>query len=142
MLDPKLNAYLDALAASTDPIQSEMEALAKKDGFPIVGPQVGALLRVLALTAGAKRVLELGSGFGYSALWFARAVGTYTGAPLLVGLAVVGVIAPLVLQPQFLAFALVRHLSRSAGASWPRAVPSTLWPRSMRWSVWRGWCEW
>jgi len=53
----------------------EMELLAAERGFPIVGPQVGRLLYVLALTCGARRVLELGSGFGYSAYWFARAVG-------------------------------------------------------------------
>jgi predicted O-methyltransferase YrrM len=36
---------------------------------------VGRLLQVLALAVRARRVLELGSGFGYSAYWFARAVG-------------------------------------------------------------------
>jgi predicted O-methyltransferase YrrM len=32
-------------------------------------------LEVLARAIGARRVMELGSGFGYSAYWFARAVG-------------------------------------------------------------------
>jgi predicted O-methyltransferase YrrM len=36
---------------------------------------VGRLLHVLARSIGARRVLELGSGFGYSAYWFAQAVG-------------------------------------------------------------------
>jgi predicted O-methyltransferase YrrM len=52
-----------------------MEALAAERGFPIVGPQVGRVLELLARAVGARRVLELGSGFGYSAWWFARAVG-------------------------------------------------------------------
>jgi len=52
-----------------------MERLAAERSFPIVGPQVGGLLFVLARAVGARRVLELGSGFGYSAYWFARAVG-------------------------------------------------------------------
>ncbi|HEY3593783.1 MAG TPA: class I SAM-dependent methyltransferase, partial [Polyangiaceae bacterium] len=43
--------------------------------FPIVGPLVGRELIVLARAIGAKRVFELGSGYGYSALFFARAVG-------------------------------------------------------------------
>ena len=43
--------------------------------FPIVGPQVGRLLQLLARSINARRVLELGSGFGYSGLWFALAVG-------------------------------------------------------------------
>jgi predicted O-methyltransferase YrrM len=32
------------------------------------------LLSILTLAAGARRVLELGSGFGYSAWWFARSL--------------------------------------------------------------------
>jgi predicted O-methyltransferase YrrM len=40
-----------------------------------VGPLVGRHLVLLALAIGAKRVFELGSGYGYSALHFARAVG-------------------------------------------------------------------
>jgi hypothetical protein len=36
---------------------------------------VGVTLEVAARSIGARRVMELGSGFGYSAYWFARAVG-------------------------------------------------------------------
>jgi predicted O-methyltransferase YrrM len=49
-----------------------MEALARERNFPIVGPLVGRLLENLARTSGARRVLELGSGYGYSAYWFSR----------------------------------------------------------------------
>ncbi len=42
--------------------------------FPIVGPLVGRLLFLLARSAGARSVFECGSGFGYSACWFARAL--------------------------------------------------------------------
>ena len=52
-----------------------MEMLAAQRSFPIVGPQVGRVLELLARAIGARRVLEMGSGFGYSAWWFARAVG-------------------------------------------------------------------
>jgi caffeoyl-CoA O-methyltransferase len=51
-----------------------MERLAKKTGFPIIGPAVGQLCYLLARSIGARRVFELGSGFGYSTAWFARAV--------------------------------------------------------------------
>lgn len=63
--------YLAGLFSERDPVLREMEALAKGRDFPIVGPLVGGLLRVLARTAQARRVLELGSGFGYSAFWLA-----------------------------------------------------------------------
>jgi predicted O-methyltransferase YrrM len=52
-----------------------MERLGNERGFPIIGPLVGRLIYQLAVIVGAKRVLELGSGFGYSAYWFAKAVG-------------------------------------------------------------------
>jgi predicted O-methyltransferase YrrM len=52
-----------------------MEELAKKEAIPIVGRQVGRFLYQLAITINAKKVFELGSAFGYSAYWFAKAVG-------------------------------------------------------------------
>ena len=58
-----------------EPVLLEMEAHAKERGFPIVGRNVGVTLEVLARAVGARRIMELGSGFGYSAYWHARAVG-------------------------------------------------------------------
>ena len=75
ILDPAIDRYLHELANPRDPILREMEVLAAERGFPIVGPQVGRLLSVLARSINARRVIELGSGFGYSAYWFARAMG-------------------------------------------------------------------
>jgi predicted O-methyltransferase YrrM len=75
LVDPAIDRYLAALAAHADPVLREMEGVALARDFPIVGPQVGRLLEVLARACGATRVLELGSGFGYSANWFLRAVG-------------------------------------------------------------------
>lgn len=74
IVDPRLESYLETLLPETDPVQAEMEALAEERNFPIVGPLVGRLLYLLARLVDARRVLELGSGFGYSALWFARAL--------------------------------------------------------------------
>jgi predicted O-methyltransferase YrrM len=70
-----IERYLGALASHADPVLGEMEHLAATRDFPIVGPQVGRLLEVVSRACGARRVLELGSGFGYSAYWFLRAVG-------------------------------------------------------------------
>jgi caffeoyl-CoA O-methyltransferase len=58
-----------------DPVLSAMEQQAREHGFPIVGRLVGVTLDLLARAVGARRVFELGSGYGYSAYWFARAVG-------------------------------------------------------------------
>ena len=75
IVNPAIDLYLHELANPADPILREMELLAAERSFPIVGPQVGQLLGVLAASVSAERVIELGSGFGYSAYWFARAVG-------------------------------------------------------------------
>ena len=75
ILDPAIDLYLHELARHEEPVLREMELLGAERSFPIVGPQVGQLLHVLTVAASAHRVVELGSGFGYSAYWFARAVG-------------------------------------------------------------------
>jgi len=51
-----------------------MEAYARERDFPIIGPVVGHLCYQVARMIGARRVFELGSGFGYSTAFFARAV--------------------------------------------------------------------
>ena len=75
IIDPAIDLYLHELASPADPVLREMELLGAERSFPIVGPQVGRLLQLLASSISARRVIELGSGFGYSAYWFARAVG-------------------------------------------------------------------
>ncbi len=54
----------------------QMESLASQRDFPIVGRLVGRFLFQQALLLGARSVFEMGSGFGYSAYWFAKAVGS------------------------------------------------------------------
>jgi len=76
IVDPAIDAYLKGLAASDDTeVLLEMEALAEERGFPIIGRLCGGLLELLARSIGARRIFEMGSGFGYSAYWFSRAVG-------------------------------------------------------------------
>jgi predicted O-methyltransferase YrrM len=66
--------YLERLIPPRHPELAKMEAYAKQQGFPIIGPVVGQLCYQLARMIGARRVFELGSGFGYSTAFFARAV--------------------------------------------------------------------
>src|SRR6266536_78359 len=74
--NPTIEGYIRGLLARHDePVLLEMEAEAKEKGFPIVGRMVGVVLEILARSIGAKRVFELGSGYGYSGYWFSRAVG-------------------------------------------------------------------
>jgi caffeoyl-CoA O-methyltransferase len=76
IVDPRIEAYAETLLARHDePILLEMEAEAAERGFPIVGRHSGVTLCAIAAAAGARRVFELGSGYGYSAYWFAKATG-------------------------------------------------------------------
>ncbi|HEX2027970.1 MAG TPA: O-methyltransferase [Nitriliruptorales bacterium] len=74
---PVVERYLDELThlQHDDPVLDEMEQHARRLEFPIVGRAVGRFLELQARGVGARRAFELGSGFGYSAYWFARAVG-------------------------------------------------------------------
>jgi caffeoyl-CoA O-methyltransferase len=65
---------VELAGADPDPLLAEMDERGRERGFPTVGPAVGRLLRMLARTVGARRVFEFGSGFGYSAAWFAGAL--------------------------------------------------------------------
>jgi predicted O-methyltransferase YrrM len=51
-----------------------MTTYGREHSFPIVGPAVGRFLRVAATMVDAERIFEFGSGFGYSAVWFAGAL--------------------------------------------------------------------
>jgi predicted O-methyltransferase YrrM len=76
IVNPQVEAYMRTLQARHDEaVLLEMEAEASANGFPIIGRLVGATVEVLARSVGARRVFELGSGYGYSAYWFSRAVG-------------------------------------------------------------------
>ena len=75
IVDPLIDDYLTRLAGSPDPVEAEMRRYAdERDGFPIVGQVLGQLLSQLSLLVRASRIFEVGSGFGYSAFWFARAL--------------------------------------------------------------------
>ena len=71
---PRIEQYLESLETTRDGVLTEMERQAAERDFPIVGPLVGRMLCLLAKSIGARRILELGSGYGYSAYWFARAL--------------------------------------------------------------------
>jgi len=71
ILNPRIEEYLLQLHPARKPILQEMEDFGYSINFPILGPLVGTILLQYTLAIHAKRVLELGSGFGYSAFWFA-----------------------------------------------------------------------
>lgn len=74
LLSPEANEYLNNLVPPRPLELQKMETIAEEQGFPVIGPACGYVCYQLARMIGAKRVYELGSGFGYSTAWFAQAV--------------------------------------------------------------------
>ena len=71
--------YLTTLVPERPAELQKMEAYAKEHRFPIIGPAAGQLCYQMARLIGARRIFELGSGYGYSTAWFAKAVQENTG---------------------------------------------------------------
>lgn len=71
VLTDDVATFVRAMTPKTDAVLDEITEQDVADGFPIVGPEVGATLRMLARLADVHRAFEFGSGRGYSAYWIA-----------------------------------------------------------------------
>jgi predicted O-methyltransferase YrrM len=69
-----VSRYIASLRPEPDPVLAEMEAQAAREGIPVVVPETGALLHVLALARGARCVVEIGTAIGVSTMYLARAL--------------------------------------------------------------------
>jgi len=69
-----LGEYADSLYPANDPLLTRLPDEAQSEGLPAIHipDEVGRLLQALIVSSGAKRVLELGTLFGYSSIWMAR----------------------------------------------------------------------
>src|SRR4051794_3571755 len=71
--DP-VERYLSGLNRAVDSVLADIARDGEAQGLPLVDAEVGALLRVLAMSVGATRILEIGTCIGYSGIWLARAL--------------------------------------------------------------------
>jgi len=55
------------------PLFTEIEKECMRDYVPLIEPEVGQLLQVLLGIKQAEKILEIGTGLGYSTLWMAMA---------------------------------------------------------------------
>lgn len=70
ILNPKLEQYIFDLMPKQHEVLEEIYQYGVERDFPIIGPLCGQFLRQMALISNARRIFEMGSGFGYSAAWF------------------------------------------------------------------------
>ena len=78
-------AYLAERTAGEDPLLAELKVEAEKAGIPPIwiSPEQASLMQILLKAAGAKRVVEVGTLAGYSAIAMARALPPRAGGGLL-----------------------------------------------------------
>jgi predicted O-methyltransferase YrrM len=72
ILTDQVDRYLADLHSPKDPLLRAMREHGEREGIPIVAPETGALLEVLAAATGAQRALEIGTAIGVSTLHLAR----------------------------------------------------------------------
>lgn len=70
----KTQDYIASLVPPREPEVQNMEKVAERNDFPIIGPACGYFCYQLARMINARSIFELGSGYGYSTAWFAKAV--------------------------------------------------------------------
>ena len=66
---PAARAWIEAAAAPIHPVLAMIEEAAGPDGIPILDREAGRVLG--ALVAGRRRIVEVGTAYGYSTLWMA-----------------------------------------------------------------------
>ena len=71
--------YFKQFIPKRDKLLVELEAEAAREDIPITGPVVAELLYILACVAKARRILELGTATGYSAIYLAKACEAFNG---------------------------------------------------------------
>src|SRR3954468_4250742 len=69
-----IERYLAGLNHAADAVLESIARANATRGLPLVDAEVGALLRVLATSINASRILEIGTAIGYSGIWLAGAL--------------------------------------------------------------------
>lgn len=73
MISQELFQELDALHRPPNPLLVELELRSLHDRVPIVTRATGRFLATIVTAMQANRILEVGTGYGYSTLWMALA---------------------------------------------------------------------
>ena len=66
--------YIESLHGELSPVFAKIDAQGATENIPVVATAVGRALFVLVRATAAKRIVEVGTAIGYSALWMALAM--------------------------------------------------------------------
>jgi len=69
-----VEGYLALLNTARDGVLDRVADEGRALDLPIIDAEVGVLLQLLATAIGARRILEIGTATGYSAIWMGRAL--------------------------------------------------------------------
>lgn len=72
--DERFAAYINSLEKGNSPALDELEAFAKSTRVPIIRKEMQSLLRTLLVMNKPKRILEVGTAIGFSALLMSEAM--------------------------------------------------------------------
>ena len=68
IVEERIVSYINSLEKENSPVLEEIEKEARKDGVPIIRKEMESFLRVMLYIKKPKRILELGTAVGYSAI--------------------------------------------------------------------------
>jgi len=74
LVDGAVRAYVEGLSAAGDEILEQVYARSKVDGVPALEPLTARFLHLLAGAMSARKILEIGTGYGCSGIQLARAM--------------------------------------------------------------------
>lgn len=74
IVDERIVTYMHSLEKSNNNVLEEIEQQAHIDGVPIIRKEMESFLRVMLTITKPKRILELGTAVGYSAILMSEAI--------------------------------------------------------------------
>lgn len=80
LVEERVIEYIRSLIPPGERMMEDLAEQCRKNHIPLIEPEVAQLLLLLVKTCGCKRILEIGSGVGYSAIWLGKAVRKHHGS--------------------------------------------------------------
>ena len=77
IVDERIVTYMHSLEKPNNNVLEEIEQQAHIDGVPIIRKEMESFLRVMLTITKPKRILELGTAVGYSAILMSEAIENY-----------------------------------------------------------------